>query len=64
MHIDRHWRLLLAIAGIAATGAVAASKSHRRNHRAVRDVERNTAVRSWENEGGTLAPMPSAPSLP
>ena len=64
MYIDRRWLLLLAIAGIAAAGAAAASKWRRRQHRAVRDVEHHAAVSSWESEGGNLPPIPTASALP
>jgi hypothetical protein len=64
MYIDRRWLLLLAIAGIAAAGAAGAAKARRRQQRAVLDAEHSASVRSWENEGGTLTPIPSAPSLP
>jgi hypothetical protein len=64
MYIDKRWFLLLAIAVSGAAGAAVASKSRRRHHRAVRDVEHKRAVKSWENEGGNLAPIPPAPSVP
>jgi hypothetical protein len=64
MYIDRRWLLLLTIAGIAAAGAAGAAKARRRQHRAVRDAEHNASVRSWEDEGGNLTPIPSASALP
>jgi hypothetical protein len=29
----------------------------------VRDLEHKTAVKSWENEGGNLAPIPATAAL-
>ena len=59
MNIDNRWLLLLAVAS-AAAGAVVASKSRRRQYRTAHDLERTTQLKSWENEGGNLAPIPVA----
>ena len=64
MKTDKPWFLLLAIAVGAAIGAAVASKSRRRHHRTVRDLEHATDVKSWENEGGNVAPTPAPPVLP
>jgi len=63
MNIDKHWLLLFAIATSAVATAVIASRSDRRQRRAAHHREHKTALRSWENEGGNLAPPP-APALP
>jgi hypothetical protein len=64
MNIDKPWFLLLVVAASAAIGAAVASKSHRRRHRTAHDLEHTTELKSWENEGGNLAPTPVAPPLP
>ena len=61
MNLDARWYLLLAV---VAGGAAAAWKSRRRRRRTVRDLEYRTEIKSWENEGGNLAPIPVAPTLP
>jgi len=65
MHIDKHWfLLLLAIAVGAAAGAVVASKSRRGQQRTTPDLEHATELKSWENEGGNLAPAAVSPAQP
>jgi uncharacterized protein YlxW (UPF0749 family) len=64
MSIDKRWFLLLAIAVGAAAGAVVASTSRRRQQRTTRDLERTTELKSWENEGGNLAPAAVSPAQP
>jgi hypothetical protein len=60
MKIDKQWLALLAVAVGAAAGAAFASKSRRRYHRAVSDHrEHKTHLKTWENEGGNLAPTPA-----
>jgi hypothetical protein len=66
MNIDKRWFLPLVAAG-AAIGAAVASASRRRHRRIARDLhdqERTAEHKSWENEGGNLAPTPVAPALP
>ena len=57
MNIDKRWILLL---GIAAGGAAVALTARRRHHRSVGDQQHKTNIKSWENEGGNLAPPPVA----
>ena len=67
MNIDKRWFLLLAVAVgavSAAGGAVAASKLRRRHHRTAGDLQHATELKSWENEGGNLAPTPVPAGLP
>jgi len=59
MTIDKRFLLLLAVAASAAVGAVAASKARVRHHRTVRHRQDKTEIKSWENEGGNLAPAAS-----
>jgi len=64
MQIGKRWFLLLVVAVSSAIGAAVASKSRRRHHRTTHDREHKTELKSWENEGGNLAPAPEAPVLP
>jgi hypothetical protein len=64
MNIDKRWFVLLAVAVSAAAGAAVASKSRRRHLRTAHDHDHKAAVRSWENEGGNLAPIPMGATLP
>jgi hypothetical protein len=63
MNIDKRWFLLLVVAASAAAGAAIAVTSRRGHHRSVRDMEHKTAVKSWENEGGNLAPIPATAAV-
>lgn len=64
MNIDKRWSLLLTVAVSAAIGAVFASRSRRRQHRAGHDLEHKTHLKTWENEGGNLAPSAVSPAQP
>jgi len=64
MNIDKRYWVLLAVAASAAVGAVAASKARLRHHRTVRDLEHKQDVKSWENEGGNLAPAAATAAQP
>jgi hypothetical protein len=64
MNIDKRWSMLLAVAVSAAVGAAFASRSRGRHHRAAGDVQHKENLKSWENEGGNLAPTPVPPVLP
>jgi len=64
MNIDKRWLLLLAAAAGAAAATAIAWASRRRHHRTNRDLEHTADLKSWENEGGNLAPAPSVPILP
>lgn len=62
MNIDKRW-LLLAVALSAAVGAAVASKSRHRKRGTAHDRDYRTQVKSWENEGGNVAPTPASPAL-
>ena len=64
MKIDTLWLVLVAVAAGAAAGAAVATKARRRHHRTARDLEHATDLKSWENEGGNVAPSPVGPALP
>lgn len=54
------WILLAAFAAAGAVGAVAVSGIRRRHVSATRDLDRKQ-IKSWENEGGNLAPALATP---
>jgi hypothetical protein len=64
MNIDKRWILLLAVAVSAAVSAAFASRSLRRHHRAAHDVQHKENLKTWENEGGNLAPGAAPPEQP
>jgi hypothetical protein len=65
MNIDKRWFLLLAAAACTVIGAAVASTSRRPRRRIAHDLhDATSAHKSWENEGGNLAPTPVAPVLP
>ncbi len=61
MTVANRWILMLALGAAAAAGAVAASGVSRRRARVARDNERRLELKTWENEGGNLAPASAAP---
>ena len=64
MNIDKRWFLLLVAAVSAALGAAVALKARRRHHRTAHELEYKKELKSWENEGGNVAPTPAAPVMP
>jgi len=64
MKIEGNWYLLLAVALSAAVGAAIASKLRRRQHLTADLPEHAPELKSWENEGGNLAPIPATSALP
>jgi hypothetical protein len=58
MNIDRHWLLTMAVVAGAAAAATVAATSRSRHHRKARHLQHATDLKSWENEGGNLAPFP------
>ena len=64
MNISNRFLLLLAATAGAAAGATIASQARHRHHRTVRNQEHKSQVKSWENEGGNLAPVPAPAVLP
>jgi hypothetical protein len=61
MNISNRWLLLFAT---LAAGAAIASTARYRHHRTAHVREHKSEVKSWENEGGNLAPVPEAAVLP
>jgi hypothetical protein len=64
MNIDKRLLVLFAVAASAAVGAVATFMARIRHHRTVRDLQHKTDLKSWENEGGNLAPAAASPARP
>ena len=64
MRIDNRWFLLLVVALCAAVGGAVAATTRRTHRRAVHDPQHASELKSWENEGGTVAPFPVAEVLP
>jgi len=63
MNIDKRWILLLAVTASAAAGAAFASRT-RRQVRAAGELQHKTNLKTWENEGGNLAPAPASALQP
>lgn len=64
MSIDKRWIFLLAVAAGAAGGAAMAMTSRRRGHRIAHRLQNKSDIKSWENEGGNLAPVAPQQSTP
>jgi hypothetical protein len=56
MKIEKRWvMLLVAVVGVAVT----TWNLGRRRGRVARDEDLKSEIKSWENEGGNLAPSPA-----
>ena len=64
MKIEANWYLLLSVALSAALGAAITSKLLRRRRRTAYLPAHAHELKSWENEGGNLAPVPATLALP
>jgi len=64
MNIDKRWMLLLAVTASAAAGAAFASRTLRHHARATGESQHSTNLKTWENEGGNLAPPPASALQP
>jgi hypothetical protein len=60
MKIEKNWYLLLAVAASAGLGAAVASTMRRRQGRDAHHHQHADDIKSWENEGGNLAPAHAA----
>jgi|KBSSwiStaDraftv2_1062776.scaffolds.fasta_scaffold17602_2 hypothetical protein len=56
MNIDKRW-ILVALLASATVGAALASRSRRRHHHGVRDLQLKENLQAWESEGGNCAPV-------
>ena len=56
MNADKRWIPVLAMTLSAALLAAVAATLRRRNVRAAHDEQHKTTLKTWENEGGNLAP--------
>ena len=64
MTIDKRWLVLLAVATTAAVGAALAQKSRRHRQSMAHEADIKAELRTWENEGGNLAPGHAASVAP
>ena len=64
MSIDKRWLPLVAVAACALAGAAVVSKSRRDRARSADDLDHRTQLKSWDSEGGNLAPAASETVLP
>lgn len=62
MNIDKRWYLLLAAGASVVAGVAVASQSRRRSALAAHDFEHGMELKSWEDEGGNLAPSTAPPA--
>lgn len=62
MNPGTRWILVAAAAAAGAVGALAVSDVRRRHARVARDVDNRRQIKSWENEGGNLAPALANPT--
>ena len=63
MNIDKRWVLLLVAGASALAGAAVAQSARRRKHRTAHEHDHGLQLKSWENEGGTLAPVPTTAAV-
>lgn len=64
MNMNKRWALLLAATAGVVGGAVLAMASRRQHHEVMRKLEDTSELKSWENEGGNVAPAATAPAQP
>jgi hypothetical protein len=64
MNIDKRWLLLLAVVASSAAAAAVTFTSRRRRQDAENDPASKADLKTWENEGGNLAPAEASPVLP
>ena len=57
MPINKRWMLVLPIAACAAAGVAATYAARHRNRQSVARMENKAGIKSWENEGGNVAPV-------
>ena len=58
MNIDKRWVLLFVAGASALAGAAVARSTRRKKHHAAHAHDHGLQLKSWENEGGNLAPVP------
>jgi hypothetical protein len=62
MNIDKSWVFLAALGASAALGTAVAMNARRKYRQVKRNRETRQDIKSWENEGGNLAPVPATRS--
>jgi len=63
MNIDKRWVLLFVAGASALAGAAVARSARRRKHRTAHAHDHGLQLKSWENEGGNLAPVPATAAV-
>lgn len=64
MNVDGFWLMVFAGAVVSVGGMMAAYRLYRRHGRSTRARVEKAEIKSWENEGGNLAPGPTATTPP
>ena len=64
MNIDKRWLLLIAVVASSAVAAAVTFTSRRRRRDTEIDPATKADLKTWENEGGNLAPAEASPALP
>ena len=62
MHIDKPRYVLVAIAACASIGMFIATQLYRRQREIALKHDHASDLKSWENEGGNVAPEPARPT--
>ena len=63
LKIEKHWLVLVAMALGAASGAAMSWRSRARRMRSAHALDVKSQLKSWENEGGNLAPAPATAAM-
>lgn len=64
MNLNKRWAFLFAATVGVVGGAVLAMASRRQKHRIAGELEHASELKSWEGEGGSVAPASTTPSQP
>ena len=64
MNIDKRWLLLLAVVASSAIATAVTFTSRRRRQDAEIEPAPRADLKTWENEGGNLAPAEAGAALP
>jgi len=62
MNLNKRWALLIAATAGVVGGAMLAMASRRQQRQVARELERTSELKSWEGEGGSVAPAAQAPA--
>lgn len=64
MTFDKRCALLFAVTAGIVGGAALVMATRRRHHHAASELEQTSELKSWENEGGSMAPAAVAQAVP